>query len=160
TQYGRIAHLRVPKLRRGNRHLQWQTITRYEPCWGPLLDQHLLHDCLGHSLRDLQEVMQLSLGEVLSLAACHRIVLGLEERAHAFKTARLEAPAPNRARRWPVAQVGRGQRCVARGCQWAPAPSETQTATRDAHRPRHLARWSLGDALRALGHPGGCRILG
>ena len=38
--------------------------------------------------------MQLSLGEVLSLAACHRIVLGLEERAHAFKTARLEAPPP------------------------------------------------------------------
>jgi len=62
TQYGRIANLRVPKLRRGNRHLQWQTITRYEHCWGPLLDQHLLHYCLGHSLRDLQEVMQLSLG--------------------------------------------------------------------------------------------------
>ena len=94
TQYGRIANLRVPKLRRGNRHLQWQTITRYEHCWGPLLDQHLLHYCLGHSLRDLQEVMQLSLGEVLSLAACNRIVLGLEERAHAFKTARLEAPPP------------------------------------------------------------------
>ena len=35
TQYGRIANLRVPKLRRGNRHLQWQTITRYEHCWGP-----------------------------------------------------------------------------------------------------------------------------
>src|SRR5215470_1869752 len=94
TQYGCIADLRVPKLRRGNRHLEWQTITRYEHCWGPLLDQHLLHYCLGHSLRDLQEVMQLSLGEVLSLAACNRIVLGLEERAHAFKTARLAAPPP------------------------------------------------------------------
>lgn len=94
TQYGRIAHLRVPKLRRGNRQLQWQTITRYEHCWGPLLDQHLLHYCLGHSLRDLQEVMQLSLGEVLSLAACNRIVLGLEERVQTFKTARLVAPPP------------------------------------------------------------------
>ncbi len=94
TQYGRIADLRVPKLRRGNRHLAWQTITRYEHCWGPLLDQHLLHYCLGHSLRDLQEGMQLSLGEVLSLAACNRLVLGLEERAHAFKTARLAAPPP------------------------------------------------------------------
>jgi putative transposase len=94
TQYGRIANLRVPKLRRGNRHLQWQTITRYEHCWGPLLDQHLLHYCLGHSLRDLQEVMQLSLGEVLSLAACNRLVLGLEERAQTFKTARLVAPPP------------------------------------------------------------------
>jgi hypothetical protein len=38
--------------------------------------------------------MQLSLGEVLSLAACNRLVLGLEERAQAFKTARLESPPP------------------------------------------------------------------
>ena len=38
--------------------------------------------------------MQLSLGEVLSLAACHRLVLGLEERAQTFKTARLVAPPP------------------------------------------------------------------
>jgi transposase-like protein len=38
--------------------------------------------------------MQLSLGEVLSLATCNRVVLGLEERAHAFKTARLVLPPP------------------------------------------------------------------
>ncbi len=38
--------------------------------------------------------MQLSLGEVLSLAACNRLVLGLEERAHACKTARLASPPP------------------------------------------------------------------
>ena len=94
TQYGRIANLRVPKLRRGTRQLQWQTITRYEHCWGPLVDQYLLQYCLGHSLRDLQEVMQLSVGEVLSLAACNRIVLGLEERAQTFKTARLVVPPP------------------------------------------------------------------
>jgi putative transposase len=94
TQYGCIADLRVPKLRRGNRHLDWQTITRYERCWGPFLDHHLLQYCLGHSLRDLQEVMQLSLGEVLSLAACNRLVLGLEEQAQAFKTARLPSPPP------------------------------------------------------------------
>ena len=74
TQYGRIAALRVPTLRRGNRHLAWQTITRYAHCWGPLFDQQLLYYCLGHSLRDLQEGMQLSLGEVLSLAACNRLV--------------------------------------------------------------------------------------
>jgi transposase-like protein len=94
TQYGCIADLRVPKLRRGNRHLDWQTITRYERCWGPFLDHPLLQYCLGHSLRDLQEVMQLSLGEVLSLAACNRLVLGLEEQAQAFKTARLPSPPP------------------------------------------------------------------
>ena len=50
--------------------------------------------CLGHSLRDRQEGMQLSLGEVLSLAACNRLVLGREARAQAFKTARLESPPP------------------------------------------------------------------
>ena len=57
TQYGGIPDLRVPKLRRGNGCLAWQTIAHYERCWGPFLDQQLLHDCLGHSLRDLQETM-------------------------------------------------------------------------------------------------------
>jgi putative transposase len=94
TQYGCIAKLRVPKLRRGNQHLCWQTIERYERCWGPFLDHQLLHYCLGHSLRDLQEAMHQSLGELLSLAACNRLVLGLEERAHAFKTARVPVPPP------------------------------------------------------------------
>jgi hypothetical protein len=50
-----------------------QTIERYERCWGPFLDQPVLHYCLGHSLRDLQEAMQQTLGEVLSLEACHRL---------------------------------------------------------------------------------------
>jgi transposase-like protein len=45
TQYGRIADLRIPKLRRGNRALHWQTITRYERCWGPLLDHHIMGYC-------------------------------------------------------------------------------------------------------------------
>jgi transposase-like protein len=36
TQYGCIGALRVPKLRQGNRQMEWQTITRYERCWGPL----------------------------------------------------------------------------------------------------------------------------
>jgi len=94
TQYGCIPDLHVPKLRRGNGCLRWQTIARYERCWGPFLDQQLLHYCLGHSLRDLQETMYQSLGEVLSLEACNRLVLGLEERAQAFKTARLTTPPP------------------------------------------------------------------
>jgi Transposase, Mutator family len=51
TQYGCIPALHVPKLRRGNGHLTWQTITRYERCWGPLLDQQIMGYCLGLSLR-------------------------------------------------------------------------------------------------------------
>ena len=49
---------------------------------------------MGPSLRALQDVMPLSLGEVVSLAACHRLGLGLVERAQAFKTARLASPPP------------------------------------------------------------------
>ena len=94
TQYGCIVDLRVPKVRRGNRDLNWQSLSRYERCWGPFLDQQLLHYALGHSLRDLQEARHLTLGEVLSLEACNRLVWGLEERAQAFKTARLENPPP------------------------------------------------------------------
>lgn len=63
TQYGCIFDLRVPKLRRGNRGLDWQSIERYECCWGPFLDQQLLHYTLGHSLRDLQEAMHSTLGD-------------------------------------------------------------------------------------------------
>jgi hypothetical protein len=74
--------------------LEWQTIGRYERCWGPWLDQHLLQYCLGHSLRGLQETMHLTLGELLSLEACNRLVLGLQEQAQAFKMARLETPPP------------------------------------------------------------------
>jgi transposase-like protein len=94
TQYGCIFDLRVPKLRRGNRDLNWQSIERYERCWGPFLDQQLLQYALGHSLRDLQEAMHLTLGAVLSLEACNRLVLGLQDRAEAFKAARCENPPP------------------------------------------------------------------
>jgi hypothetical protein len=55
TQYGGIPTLRVPKLRRGNRQLEWQTSGRYERWGGPWLAQQLWQYGLGHSLRDLQE---------------------------------------------------------------------------------------------------------
>jgi len=94
TQYGRIADLRVPKLRKGNGNLEWQTISRYERCWGPFLDQQVMHYCLGLSLRDLQESMYATLGEVLSVASCNRIVASVGQQAEAFKTQPLAAPPP------------------------------------------------------------------
>ena len=94
TQYGGIPDLRVPKLRRGNDALSWQTIERYERCWGPLLDQHVMGYCLGLSLRDLHESMHWTLGEVLSVSSCNRIVLGLEKQVDAFKTTPIEEPPP------------------------------------------------------------------
>src|SRR5215470_14725635 len=94
TQYGRIPDLRVPKLRKGNAALEWQTIRRYERCWGPFLDQQVMHYCLGLSLRDLQESMHATLGEVLSIASCNRIVASVGQQAEAFKTQPLAAPPP------------------------------------------------------------------
>jgi len=94
TPYGPIADLRVPKLRRGNGDLHWQSITRYERCWGPLLDQQVMGYWLGLSLRDLQEMMALTLGEVLSLSACNRIVSSVTARVEAFKSEPLKSPPP------------------------------------------------------------------
>jgi putative transposase len=94
TQYGGIADLRVPKLRQGHGNLEWQTISRYERCWGPFLDQQVRHDGLGLSLRDLQESMDATLGEVLSVASCNRIVASVGQQAEAFKTQPLAAPPP------------------------------------------------------------------
>jgi transposase-like protein len=92
TQYGRIADLRVPKLRRGNRELTWQTIERYERCWGPLLDHHIMGYCLGLSLRDLQEVLYETLGEVVSLSSCNRLRWEVDKQIKAWKSAGLEVP--------------------------------------------------------------------
>ena len=94
TPYGCIADVRVPKLRKGNGNLEWQPISRYERCWGPFLDQQVMHYCLGLSLRDLQESMYATLGEVLSVASCKRIVASVGQPAEAFKTQPLAAPPP------------------------------------------------------------------
>src|SRR4030095_14723090 len=75
TPYGAIADLHVPTLRRGNGALTWQSSMRYACCWGPLRDHQGMRSCWGHSLRDLQATLALTLGEVLSLAACNRMVL-------------------------------------------------------------------------------------
>jgi transposase-like protein len=92
TQYGCLADLRVPKVRRGNRDIQWQTLTRYERCWGPFLDHHIMGYCLGLSLRDLQEVMYATLGEVVSLAACKRLVGEVEAHRQTLKQATMAVP--------------------------------------------------------------------
>jgi transposase-like protein len=94
TQYGRIADLRGPKLRRGNGAIHWQSITRYAHCWGPLLDHQVMGYCWGHSLRDLQEAMALTLGEILSLAACHRLGSRVAKPMEACKKRPLVTPPP------------------------------------------------------------------
>jgi putative transposase len=136
TQYGGIPALHVPKLRRGNGARTWQTITRYEHCWGPLLDQHILGYCLGLSLRDLQEVMQVTLGEMMSLAACNRLVLTVQEQVSAFKTTPLDAPPP----------------IVLVDGMWVKIASPTGESTDDARgRHRQAKRQQKRVVLTALG---------
>jgi len=94
TQYACIPDRRVPTLRRGNCPLCWQTITRDERCWGPLLDQQVWSYCLGLRLRDLQEALRFTLGEVRSLEAWNRLVCGWEERVEAWQTRPLAVPPP------------------------------------------------------------------
>ena len=67
TQYGRIANLRAPNCAGVTVAWPGNSFMRYECCWGPLLDHQVMSYCLGHSLRDLQETLALTRGEVLSL---------------------------------------------------------------------------------------------
>ena len=148
TQYGAIADLHVPKLRRGNGALPWQSITRYERCWGPLLDHQVMSYCLGHSLRDLQETLALTLGEVLSLAACNRIVSRVTEQLAVFKTQALDEPATDSPGRWYVGQDRLSHGRVPPRC---PGPSSRRQAQAEAGGPERawrVARWALGN--RAL----------
>jgi hypothetical protein len=46
----------------------------------------------GLSLRDLQEVMEETLGEVVSLSACNRLVWAVDKPVKAWKRAVLEVP--------------------------------------------------------------------
>jgi transposase-like protein len=94
TPYGRIADLRVPTLRRGHGALHWQSITRYEHGWGPLLDPQVMGYGLGHSVRDVQEAMALTLGEILSLAACHRMGSRVAKHMEACQQRPLATPPP------------------------------------------------------------------
>jgi Transposase, Mutator family len=59
-----------------------------------LLDHQVMGYCLGHRLRDLQEAMALTLGEILSLAACHRMVSSVAKPMEAFKKRPLATPPP------------------------------------------------------------------
>ena len=94
TQYGGIPDLRVPKLRRGNGAVSWQTSERYARCWGPFLAPQVMGYCLGLSRRDLHESRRVTLGEVLSVSSCHRLVLGVAQQREACQAMPLAAPPP------------------------------------------------------------------
>lgn len=94
TAYGRIADLRVPKLRRGNRQRPWQILTRYQSALQSLLDKALYLYMLGLSVRDLQEALYLFLGHVLSRTAVNRVTLAVQGKMKLWQTEAIEATPP------------------------------------------------------------------
>ncbi len=78
TTYGHIPDLRVPKLRAGNKQRHWQILVRYQSPLQSLLDKALYCYTLGLSVRDLQEMLYLFLGHILSCSAVNRVTLAAQ----------------------------------------------------------------------------------
>lgn len=86
--------VRVPKLRCGNKKRDWKVLKRYERSFGPWLDLQLHLYRLGLSQRDLQEVLQLSFGQALSVKAIEHLTDVAHEDMEAFRRALLEETPP------------------------------------------------------------------
>ena len=72
TLWGTV-EVRVPKLRKGNQARPWQVLVRYERNFGPWLDLQLHLYRLGLSQHDLQEILHLGFGQVLSPKAIQHL---------------------------------------------------------------------------------------
>lgn len=79
TQYGHIAALAVPKLRKRNRERTWQILERYQRGLGCLLDWLCCLSVMGLSLRDLQEALYFLIGHVLSRSAVNQVTLKVQQ---------------------------------------------------------------------------------
>jgi len=117
TQYGVIKDLRMPKLRKGNKAIEWQVIEKYERSFGPWLDLKLHLYTLGLSQADLQEVLQLSLGQVVSVKAVEHLTDVARQEMTAFRQAELTDTPPvmlidgaNVVIRCPTGEVKTNQR--------------------------------------------------
>jgi transposase-like protein len=86
--------VRIPKLRRGNKERSWQVLERYERSFGPWLDLQLHLYLLGLSQRDLQEILHLSFGQVLSVKAIEHLTDVAQEEMETFRQARLGNTPP------------------------------------------------------------------
>lgn len=93
TMWGSIG-IRVPKLRRGNKARPWQVLERYERSFGPWLDLQLHLYLLGLSQRDLQEILHLSFGQVLSVKAIEHLTAVAQKEMEAFRQKRLNDTPP------------------------------------------------------------------
>jgi putative transposase len=94
TTYGHLPDLRVPKLRAGNKERHWQILVRYQSPLQSLLDKALYCYTLGLSLRDLQEMLYLFLGHVLSCSAVNRVTLAAQTPMEAWREQPLAETPP------------------------------------------------------------------
>jgi putative transposase len=94
TQYGEIADLQVPKLRRRNPEREWQVLERYQRSLGNLMDWLCCLYVMGLSLRDLQEALYFLLGRVLSVNAVNQITLQVQRKLEEKRQAPLSETPP------------------------------------------------------------------
>lgn len=94
TCYGRIADLRVPKLRWGNRQREWQVLRRYQRARPELVDRLAYLYVMGLSLRDLQEALYLWLGKAVSRSAVNTVTLRAQALVDSYRETPLEATPP------------------------------------------------------------------
>jgi putative transposase len=88
------AEIRVPKLRKGNQERSWQVLVRYERNFGPWLDLQLHLYRLGLSQYDLQEILHLGFGQVLSPKAVQHLTDVAQREMEAFRQAPLDDTPP------------------------------------------------------------------
>jgi putative transposase len=86
--------IRVPKLRTGNKERSWQVLERYERNFGPWLDLQLHLYRLGLSQGDLQEILHLGCGQVLSPKAIQHLTDVAQKEMEAFQQAPLDDTPP------------------------------------------------------------------
>jgi transposase-like protein len=86
--------IRVPKLRSGNKKRTWQVLERYERNFGPWLDLQLHLYRLGLSQYDLQEILHLGFGQVLSLKAIQHLTDVAEKEMESLRQAPLDDTPP------------------------------------------------------------------
>jgi hypothetical protein len=87
TSWGWIDELHVPKLRCGNEKRVWRVLKRYERSFGPWLDLQLYLYTVGASQSNLQEILALSFGQVLSVKAIEHLTDVAQKEMEAFRSA-------------------------------------------------------------------------
>jgi putative transposase len=93
TLWGAI-EIRAPKLRKGNKGRPWRVLVRYERNFGPWLDLQLHLYRLGLSQYDLQEILHLGFGQVLSPKAVQHLTDVAHREMEAFRQSPLDDTPP------------------------------------------------------------------